>query len=90
MLIQKPQEEGECDTERSTNKQTRVEKAEAAEVLHAEIDELQASTEKHTEEMVELKTAVADIDKTCAKASWRSGSSEGCGTTRELDENHRL
>ena len=67
-----------------------MEKAKAAEVLHAEIDELQASTEKHMEEMVELKTAVADIDKTGAKASWSSGSSEGCGTTRELDESHRL
>ena len=33
---------GWCDTELSTNEQTRKEKTEAAESLHAEIDELEA------------------------------------------------
>merc|ERR1719324_1807740 len=49
-LMEEANEEAEkkgwCDTELSTNEQTRKEKTEAVEVLHAEIDELQASIAK--------------------------------------------
>merc|ERR1719316_1071464 len=53
---------GWCDTELSTNEQTRKEKTEAVETLHAEIDELEASIAKLTEEITELTKAVAELD----------------------------
>jgi len=40
---------GWCDTELSTNEQTRKEKTSAVETLHAEIDELTASIAKGTQ-----------------------------------------
>ena len=53
-LMEEANEEAEhkgwCDTESSTNEQTREEKTEAVETLHAEIDELEASIAKLTEE----------------------------------------
>merc|ERR1711959_885494 len=45
------QHKGWCDTELSTNEQTRKEKTEAVETLHAEIDELEASIAKLTEDI---------------------------------------
>merc|ERR1711907_851961 len=49
-LMEEATEEAEhkgwCDTELSTNEQTRVQKTEAVEQLHAEIDQLQASIAK--------------------------------------------
>merc|ERR1712087_390563 len=50
---------GWCDTELSTNEQTRKEKTEAVETLHAEIDELDASIAKLAEDISELTKAVA-------------------------------
>merc|ERR1719247_1127041 len=51
-LMEEANEEAEhkgwCDTELSTNEQTRKEKTEAVETLHAEIDELEASIAKAT------------------------------------------
>merc|ERR1719273_1653763 len=60
---------GWCDTELSTNEQTRKEKTEAVETLHAEIDELQASIAKLTEEIGELSKAIADLDAAMAEAT---------------------
>jgi len=72
-LMEEANEEAEkkgwCDTELSTNEQTRKEKTEAVEVLHAEIDELQASIAKLTEEITDLTAAVAAIDEAVAKAT---------------------
>merc|ERR1719444_644246 len=52
-LMEEANEEAEhkgwCDTELSTNEQTRKEKTEAVETLHAEIDQLEASIAKLTE-----------------------------------------
>ena len=49
-LMEEANEEAEhkgwCDTELSTNEQTRKEKTSAVETLHAEIDELTASIAK--------------------------------------------
>ena len=42
------------DTKLSTNEQTRKEKTEAVETLHVEIDELEASIAKFTEDIAEL------------------------------------
>merc|ERR1712176_1100478 len=60
---------GWCDTELSTNEQTRKEKTEAVETLHAEIDQLEASISKLTEDITELTKAVADLDAAMAKAT---------------------
>merc|ERR1719421_1408221 len=66
-LMEEAAEEAEhkgwCDTELSTNEQTRKEKTEAVEALHAHIDELEASIAKLTEEIAELTQAVAEIDR---------------------------
>jgi hypothetical protein len=72
-LMEEANEEAEhkgwCDTELSTNEQTRKEKTEAVERLHAEIDELQASIAKLTEEIAELTKAIAELDAAMAKAT---------------------
>merc|ERR1719352_128693 len=60
---------GWCDTELSTNEQTRKEKTAAVETIHAEIDALQASIAKLTEEISELTAAVAALDAAMAKAT---------------------
>merc|ERR1711896_51011 len=72
-LMEEANEEAEhkgwCDTELSTNEQTRKEKTEAVETLHAEIDELEASIAKLTEDIGELTQAVAELDAAMAKAT---------------------
>jgi len=72
-LMEEANEEAEhkgwCDTELSTNEQTRKEKTEAVETLHAEIDQLQASIAKLTEDVSELSKAVAELDAAMAKAT---------------------
>jgi len=72
-LMEEANEEAEhkgwCDTELSTNEQTRKEKTEAVETLHAEIDELEASIQKLTEEITALTEAVAELDAAMAKAT---------------------
>merc|ERR1719414_2437350 len=60
---------GWCDTELSTNEQTRKEKTEAVEGLHAEIDQLEASIAKLTEEISDLTAAVAELNAAMAKAT---------------------
>merc|ERR1712060_403735 len=60
---------GWCDTELSTNEQTRKEKTEAVETLHAEIDELDASIAKLAEDISGLTKAVAELDAAMAKAT---------------------
>jgi len=72
-LMEEANEEAEhkgwCDTELSTNEQTRKEKTAAVETLHAEIDQLQASIAKLTEDIGELTKAVAELDAAMAKAT---------------------
>jgi len=72
-LMEEANEEAEhkgwCDTELSTNEQTRKEKTEAVETLHAEIDELEASIAKLTEEITDLTKAVAELDAAVATAT---------------------
>merc|ERR1719454_2019651 len=60
---------GWCDTELSTNEQTRNEKTEAVDLLNSEIDELDASIAQLTEEISELTNAVAASDKAVAEAT---------------------
>merc|ERR1719422_2972943 len=72
-LMEEANEEAEhkgwCDTELATNEQTRKEKTEAVEVLHAEIDQLEASIAKLTEEISDLTAAVAELNDAMAKAT---------------------
>lgn len=72
-LMEEANEEAEhkgwCDTELSTNEQTRKEKTEAVETLHAEIDQLEASIAKLTEDIKDLTEAVAELDAAMAKAT---------------------
>merc|ERR1719316_602544 len=72
-LMEEANEEAEhkgwCDTELSTNEQTRKEKTAAVETLHAEIDELSASIAKLTQEITDLTAEIAAIDKAVAEAT---------------------
>merc|ERR550532_2979567 len=72
-LMEEANEEAEhkgwCDTELSTNEQTRKEKTETVETLHAEIDQLEASIAKLTEDISDLTEAVAALDAAMAKAT---------------------
>merc|ERR1719387_2257970 len=72
-LMEEANEEAEhkgwCDTELSTNEQTRKEKTEAVETLHAEIDELEASIAKLGEDIAELSDAVAKLDSAMAEST---------------------
>jgi chromosome segregation ATPase len=72
-LMEEANEEAEhkgwCDTELSTNEQTRKEKTEQVETLHAEIDQLEASIAKLTEDISELTKSVAELDAAMAKAT---------------------
>jgi cell division septum initiation protein DivIVA len=72
-LMEEANEEAEhkgwCDTELSTNEQTRKEKTDAVESLHAEIDELEASITKLTEDITELSKAVSELDAAIAEAT---------------------
>jgi len=60
---------GWCDTELSTNEQTRKEKTAGVEALHAQIDELEASIAKLTEDIASLTQAIADLDSAMATAT---------------------
>merc|ERR1740129_2346929 len=68
-LHEEAEHKGWCDTELSTNEQTRKEKTEAVETLHAEIDQLEASIAKLTEDISDLTKAVAELDAAMAKAT---------------------
>jgi len=72
-LMEEANEEAEhkgwCDTELSTNEQTRKEKTEAVETLHAESDQLEASIAKLTQDVADLTVAVADLDAAMAEST---------------------
>jgi len=72
-LMEEANEEAEhkgwCDTELSTNEQTRKEKTSAVETLHAEIDELTASISKLSQDITDLSAEISAIDKAVAEAT---------------------
>merc|ERR1719487_1009988 len=51
-----------CDEELGTNEQTRREKTDGVEVLHAEKDKLDSSIAGLTDDITELTKAIADLD----------------------------
>jgi len=72
-LMEEANEEAEhkgwCDTELTTNGQTRKEKTDAVETLNAEIDMLKASIAKLTDSIGDLTEQVASLDKAMAKST---------------------
>lgn len=72
-LMEEANEESEhkgwCDQELSTNEQTRKEKTAGVEALHSQIDELEASIAKLTEDMADATQAIADLDAAMVKAT---------------------
>jgi len=60
---------GWCDTELSTNEQTRKEKTDAVETLHAEIDQLESSLAKLSEDTTDLTKAVSELDAAMSTAT---------------------
>merc|ERR1719393_571255 len=72
-LMEEANEEAEhkgwCDTELSTNEQTRKEKTSSVEVLTAEVDELEATIGQLAQEITELTQSVADLDAAIAEAT---------------------
>merc|ERR1719456_146466 len=63
------EQKGFCDTQLSTNEQTRTEKTDTVETLTATSDELTASISKLSDDITELTKAVADLDAATAKAT---------------------
>merc|ERR1719311_1517354 len=63
------EQKGYCDDELATNEQTRREKTEAVEGLHADIDELEASVSKLTDDIADLNKEVKEIDAAVFKAT---------------------
>merc|ERR1719159_1537254 len=61
--------EGFCQTELTTNKQTREAKTEQAATLKAEIEKLTADIAKLSSDIVDLNQQIADSDAAVAKAT---------------------
>jgi len=72
-LMEEANEEAEhkgwCDSELATNEQTRREKTKAVELMHSEIDLLEASIAKLKEDSAALSKAVAELDDAVDKAT---------------------
>jgi len=58
-----------CDTELSTNEQTRKEKTAQVEALHAEKDQLESSIAKLASEVAKLTEEIAELDAAMAEAT---------------------
>jgi hypothetical protein len=72
-LIEEANEEaghkGWCDTELSTNAQTREAKTAAVDGLHADIDQLQSSISKLTQDILELSKSAAELQAAMTKST---------------------
>ena len=60
---------GFCDQELQTNEKTRKAKTEAVEILHAELDELDAFQAKTTAHIDELSHEISEIDRAADEAT---------------------
>jgi predicted nucleic acid-binding Zn-ribbon protein len=72
-LMEEATEESEhkgwCDTEMTTNKQTREDKADQVSTLSAQADELSAKISKLGSDMADLSDAIAEIDAAVAEST---------------------
>merc|ERR1719277_1265219 len=66
---QEAEHKGWCDTELAVNEQTRKEKAEAVESLHAEIDELESSIAQLKLDIAELSKGIQELTVAMANAT---------------------
>merc|ERR1719217_3660 len=66
---QEAEHKGWCDTELTTNKQTRDKKTADVESLTAEVEELTAEIAKLTQDISDLQAAVKELDEAMAKAT---------------------
>merc|ERR1719217_88289 len=66
---QEAEHKGWCDTELTTNKQTRDKKSADVEALKAEIEELTADIAQLTQDISDLQAAVKELDEAMAKAT---------------------
>merc|ERR1719399_1270023 len=66
---QEAEHKGWCDTELTTNKQTRDKKSADVESLKSEIEELTAEIAKLTQDISDLQAAVQELDEAMAKAT---------------------
>merc|ERR1719217_446008 len=66
---QEAEHKGWCDTELTTNKQTRDKKTADVESLKAEIEELTADIAQLTQDISDLQAAVKELDEAMAKAT---------------------
>jgi len=71
---------GWCDTELSTNEQTRKLKTEQVETLTAEIDMLGASITKLSEDLTDLSKSVAELDAAMSEATELRNKEKGKNT----------
>merc|ERR1719240_2611913 len=60
---------GFCDTELTTNKQTRDFKTEQSAELNAEIEKLTADIAQYTSQVADLAAAIEELDKAVAEAT---------------------
>merc|ERR1740138_1138162 len=60
---------GFCDTELTTNKQTRDAKTDQSNELNAEIEKLTADISQYASEIADLAQAVSDLDKAVSEAT---------------------
>jgi uncharacterized protein YoxC len=60
---------GFCDTELTTNKQTRDAKTDESEALKAQIEKLTADINQYATEIADLSAAISDLDKAVADAT---------------------
>jgi len=72
-LVQEATEETEhkgwCDTEMTTNKQTRAKKSEEVNLLSSEVDELTATIAQLTQDIADLAVAMRELSSDMAKAT---------------------
>jgi len=91
-LMEEANEEAEhkgwCDTELSTNEQTRKEKTESVQMLHAEIDQLSASLAQLGEDIADLSKSVAELDQAMATATKQrqSEKAENAATVKDASD----
>merc|ERR1719335_2191997 len=68
-VTEEAEHKGFCDTELTTNKQTRDFKTEQSEALNAEIEKLTADIAQYTSQIADLGAAIAEIDKAVTEAT---------------------
>merc|ERR1719277_2826088 len=95
-LMEEANEEAEhkgwCDTELTTNKQTREEKTSAVETLHTEIDGLEASIQQLTQDLEDLAKAIEALKTAMAEATElrQAEKAENLATIKDAKEPRQL